>query len=126
MSTDHQIRIFVDSDERLTIERCAELSRHLEGILEENEWVPEKYLLEVSSPGVGEPLELLRQYKKNLGRKVEVKMNNGERYSGNLSEVSDDSIKVTAKQGKKKKEIEPKEWLIAFSEIKETKVKISF
>ncbi len=64
-------RIFVDTDAGITVDKCAEISRdlahELSGVVED------LYQLEVSSPGLDRPLRLLRQYHKNIERKLKVK-----------------------------------------------------
>ena len=64
--------IYVDTDEGITISQCAEISRELGAALDAQAVVNEPYELEVSSPGIEKPLKLLRQYKKNIGRKYKV------------------------------------------------------
>ena len=70
-----------------------------------------------------------RQYPKNVGRKVEVKLKEGGKRSGVLKEVEEDRIvleeKVRTKEGKRKK-TELVETEIDFNSIEETKVKITF
>lgn len=121
VSPDHRIRVFIDGDEGITIERCTHWSRYLEEYLETEELVPEKYILEVSSPGVDEPLVNRRQYHKNVGRKVEVKRAEGKPVKGKLVQVGEESLTI---ETTKKKIVERTE--IQFEEILETKVKISF
>lgn len=122
-----RIQVFVDSDTALTIARCAKISRHLEQHLEEEGLVPERYNLEVSSPGVGQPLLLERQYNKNVGRKVEVKTNNGDTYKGLLQAVEENHIVLVIKTKDKetKKRIE-QPVSVAFSDIQSTKVLVTF
>ena len=68
-----KLEVFIDSDSSMTFQKCQKMSRYLEAQIEEAKWLGEKYTLEVSSPGVGNPLKLKRQYAKNIGRKMEVK-----------------------------------------------------
>jgi len=124
-----KLDVFIDSDEGMTFEKCRKVSRHLEAVLDEKLWLGEKYTLEVSSPGTSRPLQLKRQYIKNIGRKLEVKMKEGEKEEGLLLRVEEKSIfleqKVRIKEGKKKRtEVVEKE--IPFENIVQAKVKISF
>ena len=69
----NNIKVFLDADNGLSIEKCTKINRAMYRVIEEEGWYPDgNFSLEVSSPGVDEPLKLLRQYKKNIGRKVEV------------------------------------------------------
>lgn len=122
-----RIQVFLDSDSGLTIDRCARISRYLEGHLEEEGLVPEHYNLEVSSPGVGQPLKLRRQYTKNIGRKVEVKMAGGDTWKGQLEGVTEDHIqvKVKMKDSETKKRIQ-KTVDLPFEAITSTKVLVTF
>lgn len=72
------IQVFVDTDDGITIAQCAEISRELGAELDAQNTISESYELEVSSPGIEKPLKLLRQYKKNLGRKFKVQWMHGD------------------------------------------------
>ena len=124
-----KLNVFIDCDSGVTFEKCRKLSRYLESYIDEEGWLGEKYTLEVSSPGIGRPLVLARQYKKNIGRKVEVSRHEGKAEEGKLIAVNDETIVIEYKQrikeGKKKKtEIVQSE--ISFQDIKKTIVKITF
>ena len=124
-----KLSVFIDSDSSLTFERCQKISRYLEKYLDEEQWLGERYTLEVSSPGIGRPLKFIRQYKKNIGRKVEVALKEGKTITGTLAATTEDSITVEAKtrvkEGKKKK-TELVQTSIPFDNIKQTIVKITF
>jgi ribosome maturation factor RimP len=81
--------------------------------------------LEVSSPGLDEPLKLNRQYKKNVGRFVEVLLQDGSKREGKLTEATEDGIAVEWEEGKGKKK-ETKQESILFDQIKTTKIQIKF
>jgi len=126
------IQVYVDSDKGLQLEYCVEFSRLLEQHIEENNWLNEKYTLEVSSPGVGKPLKLKRQYRKNIGRMVSVEVTDSHKHvKGVLEAVFDDHIVVTysekvQEEGRKKKKEVQVQRNIPFEQINETVVKISF
>jgi ribosome maturation factor RimP len=121
----NNIKIFLDGDSGVTIEAVSKINRALYKYIEENELFPNgDFSLEVSSPGVDEPLKFLRQYKKNIGRKVEVTLNEGEQpVEGTLKEATETDITIEEVIGKKK---EIKETVIPFNNIKKTVVQISF
>lgn len=122
-----KIEVFVDSDSTLTLRKCQLISRYLENLVEENGLVPDKYLLEVSSPGVGNPLILRRQYVKNIGRKIAVKSKTGDTYKGKLTEVKDNDVTIVREaSGKGKKKVEEKIYKISFDDIQTAKIKVSF
>lgn len=67
------VQVYVDTDEGITIEACAQISRELSSVINANSLIHGTYRIEVSSPGVGQPLRLLRQYRKRLGKKMRIK-----------------------------------------------------
>lgn len=122
----NNIRVYLDADSGLSIEKCIKINRALYKTIEEEGWYPDgNFSLEVSSPGVDEPLKMLRQYKKNIGRKVEVQLNDGTKKEGKLKVVSDESVTIEYTEGKNKKAVVVTSE-IAFSDIKQTTVIISF
>ena len=124
-----KVEIYLDSDSSITFERCRRVSRMVEAVLDEEQWLGEKYMLDVSSAGVGKPLKFTRQYVKNIGRTVEVKTHDGEKVKGVLTAANDEQIVVTyderVKEGKKKKKITVNRE-ISMESVKETKIKVSF
>ncbi len=125
----NKLEVFIDSDSRLSLAKCQKVSRYLESYIDEENWLGEKYTLEVSSPGLSKPLKLKRQYKKNIGRQLDVTLNDGTGKIGELKSVSESSItleeQVVVKDGKKKKRMVIQAEL-PFDEIKKTLVVISF
>ncbi len=124
-----KLEVFIESDSEMTFKKCQRISRYLEGHIDEAKWLGEKYTLEVSSPGVGNPLKLKRQYKKNIGRKLEVKTVDNEKFEGILTTVNENEIAIEGKVRKKvgkKKVTEEVTTTIEFENIKTAKVKVSF
>jgi ribosome maturation factor RimP len=126
MLPNNKLIIHVDGDEGITIQDCAAISRHVGFHLEEENTIDKAYNLEVSSPGVGEPLKLKRQYDKNIGRDLSVKLAGGEIKEGKLLFVDDKGITIEAKVKEKGKKAVLVETGIDFNSITETKVLISF
>ncbi|HHS95283.1 MAG TPA: ribosome maturation factor, partial [Phaeodactylibacter sp.] len=91
LSKGNKLEVFVDSDSGITFTKCQRLSRYLEKFIDEEQWFGDKYTLEVSSPGIGRPLKFVRQYHKNLQRRVEVKKKDGSKEKGILTSVGDDA-----------------------------------
>ena len=126
MLPNNKLIIHVDGDEGISIQDCAAISRHVGFHLEEENAIEKAYNLEVSSPGVGEPLRLKRQYEKNIGREVSVKLAGGDIKEGKLLDVNEQSITIEAKVKEKGKKAQLVETSLDFSNIIETKVLISF
>lgn len=122
----NNVKIFLDGDNGITIEKCIAINRTLYKKLEEIAFYPDgDFSLEVSSPGLDEPLKSFRQYKKNAGRLVEVLLNDGTKVEGKMLEVNEQEIVVEETKGKNKK----KEILLhhlPFDSIKSTKIQIVF
>jgi ribosome maturation factor RimP len=122
----NNFKIYLDADGGLGIEKCIKINRALYRQMEEMGLYPDgDFSLEVSSPGIGEPLQLLRQYHKNVNRFVEVVKNDGQTLEGKLLSVSEDSITIETTEGKGKK-TEIKSVEIPFADIKTTTVQIKF
>lgn len=122
----NNVKVYIDGDNGLPIERCVSYNRKLYALLEEAALYPEgEFSLEVSSPGVGEPLKLLRQYQRNIGRLVEVVFTDGEKKEGKLLQVAENDIIIEYTTGKGKK-AETQQLVIPFDNIKTTTVQIQF
>ncbi|TVR77838.1 MAG: hypothetical protein EA412_09890 [Chitinophagaceae bacterium] len=121
------IQVFLDGDSGIQIGKCAEISRDLENFLETKGLVGEKYILEVSSPGMTNPIKVLRQYKRRIGREVDVLMKNGVKLTGILKEVDENKLKIEEhKPIKKSKETTVIEHEIQFEDIKSTTLVLKF
>lgn len=119
---DNKISVFIDGDNGVTIQNCIDLSRKIESNFDRE---VEDFELSVFSSGVGEPLKLNRQYKKNIGRNIEVITNEeGGKIVGELLMVDEEKIVVKVQPKKKKDPIVEKEILI--DNIKESKIIILF
>ncbi len=125
VSTDNRIHVFIDSDDQVSVADCIRISRAIEGNLDRE---TEDFELQVSSAGLDQPFRMPRQYKKYIGRKVDIQMNDESKMSGILVSAEDDHlvIKELIKKGKHKKEEEGPEEKILLSEIKATKPGIQF
>ena len=122
----HNIKVFLDGDKGLPIEKCVQFNRKLYKMIEELGIYPEgEFSLEVSSPGLDEPLQLHRQYVKNIGREIEVLFTDDTRKEGKLLEVAESDIIIEHTEGKGKKAV-TQQLVIPFTNIKSTTVQIKF
>jgi len=124
----NKIEVILDSDSGLTIEQCTEVHRH---ILRELDRDVEDYSLDVSSPDISKPLKISRQYIKNIGREVAVKLRDKSKFVGELIAANDMDFTIRFEEkilpeGKKKKEVVVREVKIEYTNTQETKVQISF
>ena len=120
----NNIKLFLDADSGLSVSKSAEVNRKLYKLIEAESWFPEgDFSLEVSSPGVDEPLTGERQYKKNVGRTVLVTPVEGKDILGVLKEVKENEIVLEVKVPKKKETVMVD---IPLSDIKKIVVQIIF
>ena len=126
ISPANDIKVFLDADDGITIEKCTAVNKALYKYIDGTGLFPDgNFSLEVSSPGVDEPLKLHRQYKKNTGRRVEVLLNDGGKVEGTLLNTGDNEITIEERKGKGSK-LTSQSTTILFSQIKHTKVLITF
>lgn len=128
VSGENAIKIVIDGDNGVLVEDCMFISRAIEHNIDRDE---HDFSLEVLSSGATTPLTLPRQYKKHVGRHLEIKTSNGENIEGQLTETSEQGVvlKWKAREPKpvgKGKVTVSKEANVAFKDIKEAKVKIKF
>jgi ribosome maturation factor RimP len=87
------VRVYVDKEAGVTLDDCARLSRLIERELESSGTVPERYVLEVSSPGIERPLSRRRDFERFVGREIAVRLRAGregrKRFTGVLEGVVD-------------------------------------
>jgi ribosome maturation factor RimP len=122
----NNIKLFIDTNEGISIDKCIRVNRMLYKAIEEAALFPEgDFSLEVSSPGVGEPILLNRQYQKNIGRHFEVTLSDERKFEGTLTSVADDGIVLEEVKGKGKKQ-ETLTHSILFEQIKMAVVGVKF
>jgi ribosome maturation factor RimP len=122
----NNVKIFLDGDQGVTIEKCISWNRALYKKIEEAGLFPDgDFSLEVSSPGLDEPLKLFRQYKKNIGRPVEVVLKDGMKIVGKLIDVQEGAIVIEETKGKNKKK-EVIQHTFPFDNIKSTTIQPVF
>jgi ribosome maturation factor RimP len=127
------IRISLENDDRTSITDCVALSRHIEGSFDREE---EDFSLDVGSPGLDQPLKVLRQYLKIVGKQIAVNPIEGKKLEGELVSVEEDEgefvglvLKTREKkriEGRKAMEWVYEEHQFQAGELEWTKVIISF
>ncbi len=127
ISEGNQIKVVIDGDEGVRVEDCIAMSRAIENNLDREE---EDFSLEVLSAGVSEPLRMVRQYKKNLGRTLKIRTAE-ETIEGILTQMDDTGATLEWKArepkpiGKGKVTVEKKA-TVPYQDIVEAKVMITF
>ena len=122
----NNFKIYIDADGGLPLEKCIKINRALYKQMEEMGLYPDgNFSLEVSSPGIDEPLKLIRQYIKNVGRFIEVVKLEETRLEGKLLEENEKKISIEITEGKGKK-MTINQLEVSISDIKQTKVQVKF
>ncbi|CAM4047119.1 ribosome assembly cofactor RimP [Flavobacterium jumunjinense] len=124
----NKINVVLDGDNGVNLQDCIDISRVVEQDLDREE---NDFSLEVASAGVSSPLKLVRQYKKNIGRKLKVKTADDQEIEADLVDADESGISLEWKAREPKKIGKGKETVeksvnLPYSEIKEAIVVISF
>ncbi len=128
VSTDNCIEVLVDSPEGLDLDRCVEISRAIESMLDRE---IEDFELTVSSAGLDLPFQVLPQYLKYVGKEVEVVLKNGQKLKATLTAAGEQGITLEYAVMKKEEGAKRKKPFIetatyTFNDIKSTKPVINF
>jgi len=117
-----KVTVILDGDSGVSIDHCADISREISKALDDSMLLSDSYVLEVTTPGLDQPLKLERQYKKNIGRRMRIKISD-KVVEGKLVGVGESGITIEQGDGKK---IEKSVVELKFSEIDKSIVLVSF
>lgn len=128
VSEGNKIMVTLDGDNGVTLQDCIDVSRAIEHNLDREE---EDFSLEVASAGATSPLKFPRQYKKNAGRKLEIKKTDGTILEATIADANEEAVVLEWSTREPKKIGKGKETVhhkveVPYSEIKEAKVIIVF
>ncbi len=100
---DFFLRIYVDKEGGITVNDCAEVSRLMDPVLDEEDFVDDSYIFEVSSPGLGRPLKKERDFARSVGQEVEIRtyraLDGQKDFSGYLDEYTADAVTISDGDG---------------------------
>jgi len=124
ISGDNQIMVEIDSETSVDLDFCVELTRYIEQHFDRD---AEDYSLEIGSYSITKPFVDRRQYRKNIGRKVEVLTEESRKIRGTLVAVDNDdfTLEIEEKElveGQKRKKLVKKEITLLYNSIKQTKL----
>jgi ribosome maturation factor RimP len=128
VSSDQHISVYIDGDEGVAIKDCVALSRAIESVLDQT---GEHFSLDVSSHGATTPLVTPRQYKKHIGRTLEIRLNDNSKAEGELTQADDKGfgirfeVRENKPVGKGKITVEKQQEFL-YTEVKEVKVKLKY
>ena len=93
------LRLYIDKEGGFTLDDCELVSRHLSDLLDKNDFIDGSYILEVSSPGLGRPLKKDKDFERNLGKPVEIRLFKEEEgvreFTGTLEKYDSAQIEVS-------------------------------
>ena len=99
----YYLRAYIDKEGGITIDDCELVSRALSDILDEKDFIPDAYILEVSSPGLGRQLKKEKDFKRSLGEEVEIKlykpMDKKKELIGLLENFDEENLYLTIEDG---------------------------
>jgi ribosome maturation factor rimP len=124
ISGDNQIMVEIDSETSVDLDFCVELTRYIEQYFDRD---VEDYSLEIGSYSITKPFVDRRQYRKNIGRKVEVLTEESRKIRGTLVAVDNDgfTLEIEEKElveGQKRKKLVKKEITLLYNSVKQTKL----
>jgi len=118
-SDDGLLRIYIESDNGITVEDCATVSHQISAVFDVEDPIPSAYTLEISSPGVDRMLFSPQQYQAYIGKTVKIKtripLNSRRNFKGSIEELTD--LEVTLK-------IDNEYYDIPFDAIEHSRLKI--
>ncbi len=128
VSPANEVEVLVDSDTSVGIDACVALSRAIEAQFDRE---AEDFELTVASAGIGQPLKLLRQYRKLIGKSVEAVLRDGSKIVATLDDATGESITLSypervAVEGGKKKQTVQTTRTFPLAEVKSTKEYLDF
>ena len=95
---DYYLRVYIDKPEGVNIQDCENVSRALSDALDAEDFIPDAYILEVSSPGLGRVLKKDRHLERSLGENVEIKtykpIDKKKEFSGSLKAYDANTITI--------------------------------
>jgi len=96
------LRAFIDKEGGININDCELVSRRLSDLLDEKDFIPDAYILEVSSPGLGRALKKDKHFEKSIGEEVEIKLfkaiDKQKEFTGYLESFNDEVLVISDEQ----------------------------
>lgn len=100
------LRAYIDKPGGINVEDCEKVSRELSDILDEKDFIPDSYILEVSSPGLGRPLKKEKDFKRSIGEEVEIRtyrmIDKQKEFTGILTKYDENTVTIEVEEGQEK------------------------
>ena len=92
------LRAYIDKEGGITVDDCENVSRAFSDRLDEDDFIEDAYILEVSSPGLGRPLKKEKDYRRSMGKELEIRtyraVDRCREFYGVLTAYDDDSVTI--------------------------------
>ena len=96
----YYLRAYIDKEGGITVNDCETVAREMNDLLDKEDFIPDSYTFEVSSPGLGRPLKKEKDYVRNMGKEVEIRtyraINRSKEFYGLLTAYDADSVTIDA------------------------------
>ena len=97
------LRAYIDKEGGITVNDCEAVARRMNDLLDEEDFVEESYIFEVSSPGLGRPLKKEKDFARSIGKDVEIRLykaiDKQKEFTGTLTSYDADSVTLTMEDG---------------------------
>ena len=97
------LRAYIDKEGGITVNDCEDVAREMNVLLDEEDFIPDAYVLEVSSPGLGRPLKKEKDYIRNMGKEIEIRtykaINRCKEFYGLLKAYDKDTVTIEIEDG---------------------------
>lgn len=97
------LRAYIDKEGGITVNDCETVAREMNTLLDEEDFIPDSYTFEVSSPGLGRPLKKEKDYVRNMGKKIEIRtyrsINHSKDFCGFLKTYDAASVTIETEEG---------------------------
>ncbi|MCI8281743.1 MAG: ribosome maturation factor RimP [Lachnospiraceae bacterium] len=94
----YYLRAYIDKEGGITVDDCETVSRRMSGLLDEQDYIEESYIFEVSSPGLGRPLKKEKDYARSMGKQLEIRtyraINKEKEFYGILKKYDSDTVTI--------------------------------
>ena len=97
------LRAYIDKEGGITVNDCEDVAREMNVLLDEEAFIPDAYVFEVSSPGLGRPLKKEKDYIRNMGKEIEIRtykaINRCKEFYGLLKAYDKDTVTIEIEDG---------------------------
>ncbi len=99
----YYLRVYIDKEGGITINDCEAVARQMNDLLDREDFIPDSYTFEVSSPGLGRPLKKEKDYIRNMGKQIEIRtyraIDRCKEFCGTLEAYDKDTVTITDEVG---------------------------